>query len=103
MAKCPVARLSDLADSPLKRVEARGVTICLARLDSGEVFALADMCSHEQYELSDGDLDDEFVVCPAHGSCFDVRTGAVSGLPAEKPVATYPVSVVDGEIFVEID
>jgi nitrite reductase/ring-hydroxylating ferredoxin subunit len=31
-----------------------------------------------------------------------VRTGEVSGLPAEEPVATYPVSVADGEIFVEV-
>jgi 3-phenylpropionate/trans-cinnamate dioxygenase ferredoxin subunit len=102
MAKCLVARLTDLKENPLRRVEAEGVPICLARLDSGEVYAISDTCSHDLVELSDGDLDGDVVECPAHGSCFNVRTGEVSGLPATEPVATYPVSVEDGEIFVEV-
>jgi 3-phenylpropionate/trans-cinnamate dioxygenase ferredoxin subunit len=102
MAKCPVARLTDFKEYPLKRVEVDGVPICLARLDSGEVFAISDMCSHDEIELSDGELDGEDVECPAHGSRFNVRTGTVSGLPATAPVATYAVSVADGEISVEV-
>lgn len=102
MSKCPVARLADFKEHPLRRVEVDGIPICLARLDSGEVFAIGDTCSHEEVELSDGELDGEEVECPAHGSRFSVRTGAASGLPANAPVATYPVSVEDGEIFVEV-
>lgn len=102
MAKCPVARLADFNESPLRRVEVDGIPICLARLDSGEVFAISDVCSHEEIELSDGELDGEDVECPAHGSRFNVRTGAVSGLPASEPVATYPVTVENGEISVEV-
>jgi 3-phenylpropionate/trans-cinnamate dioxygenase ferredoxin component len=102
MTKCLVARLTELKENSLKRVEADGVPICLARLDSGEVFAISDVCSHEEIELSDGELDGEDVECPAHGSRFNVRTGAVSGLPASEPVATYPVKVEAGEIFVEV-
>lgn len=102
MAKCLVALLTDIKESTLKRVEANGVPICLARLAGGAVYAISDTCSHEEVELSDGTLDEDVVECPAHGSCFSVRTGAVTGLPATEPVATYPVSVVDGEIFVEV-
>jgi 3-phenylpropionate/trans-cinnamate dioxygenase ferredoxin subunit len=102
MALCPVARLVDLESNPLKRVEVRGVPICLARLADGEVFALSDICSHEEVELSDGELDGEDVECPSHGSRFNVRTGEVSGLPADEPVATYPVTIADGEIFVDV-
>jgi 3-phenylpropionate/trans-cinnamate dioxygenase ferredoxin subunit len=102
MAKCPVARLADLKEDSLKRVDPEGVPICLARLVGGEVFAISDTCSHEQIELSDGELDGEDVECPAHGSRFNVRTGEVSGLPAEAPVATYPVTVDNGEIYVEV-
>jgi 3-phenylpropionate/trans-cinnamate dioxygenase ferredoxin subunit len=94
--------LTELKESSLKRVEAGGVPICLARLENGEVFAISDTCSHEEYELSDGELFDDEVECPAHGSCFSVRTGAVSGLPATDPVATYPVTLEDGEVFVEV-
>src|SRR5258708_34907637 len=102
MGRWPVARLADLKEYPPRRVEVDGVQIWLARLDCGEVFAISDVCSHEEIELSDGELDGEDVECPAHGSRFNVRTGAVSGLPANAPVATYPVSVEDGEIFVEV-
>jgi 3-phenylpropionate/trans-cinnamate dioxygenase ferredoxin subunit len=102
MAKCLVALLTELKESSLKRVEANGIPICLARLEDGEVFAISDICSHEEVELSDGNLDEDVVECPAHGSCFSVRTGEVAGLPASEPVATYPVTVEDGEIFVEI-
>ncbi|HEX3960790.1 MAG TPA: non-heme iron oxygenase ferredoxin subunit [Trebonia sp.] len=102
MTKCLVARLTELKENSLKHVEAEGVPICLARLEDGEVYAINGICSHEQIELSDGMLDDDVVECPLHGSCFNVRTGAVEGLPATEPVATYPVSVEDGEIFVEV-
>jgi 3-phenylpropionate/trans-cinnamate dioxygenase ferredoxin subunit len=102
MAKCPVARLTDFKEDSLKRVEVNGVLVCLARLEGGEVFAISDMCSHDRFELSDGELDGEEVECPAHGSTFNVRTGEVGGLPATEPVATYPVSVEDGEVFVEV-
>jgi 3-phenylpropionate/trans-cinnamate dioxygenase ferredoxin subunit len=71
-------------------------------LADGEVFALSDICSHEEVELSDGELDGEDVECPSHGSRFNVRTGEVSGLPADEPVATYPVTIADGEIFVDV-
>ena len=102
MAKCLVAKLADFEGNPLMAVTAEGKAICLARLGSDEVFALSDICSHEWIELSDGDLDGEDVECPAHGSRFNVRTGEVSGLPAEAPVGTYPVTIENGEIYVEV-
>jgi 3-phenylpropionate/trans-cinnamate dioxygenase ferredoxin subunit len=102
MTRCVVAKLADLEENGLKRVEVDGVPICLARLRGDEVFAISDICSHEQIELSDGYLEGEDVECPAHGSRFDLRTGAVSGLPAEEPVATYRVTVEDGEVVVEV-
>lgn len=102
MSKCIVAALTDLDDRALMRVEANGVPVCLARLASGDVFAISDLCSHEEIELSDGELDGEDVECPAHGSRFNVCTGAVSGLPAEDPVATYPVTIEDGKIIIDV-
>ena len=102
MVKCAVAKLADVKLESLKRVDVEGVPICLARLASGELFAVNDMCSHEDIELSDGELDGDDVECPAHGSRFNVRTGDVSGLPAEDPVATYSVTIEDGEVFVAV-
>jgi 3-phenylpropionate/trans-cinnamate dioxygenase ferredoxin subunit len=97
-----VAGLDDIKPGGLMRVEAGDVPICLARLAGGEVYAISDVCSHEQVELSDGDLQGTEVECPAHSSRFNVLTGDADGFPAEKPVPTYPVTVDGDDIYVEV-
>ncbi|MEM7335826.1 MAG: Rieske 2Fe-2S domain-containing protein, partial [Chloroflexota bacterium] len=42
---------------------------------SGEFFAIADLCSHDDGPLEDGSLEGYSVECPRHGACFDIRTG----------------------------
>ena len=78
--------------------------VALYRLNDG-YYATEDTCSHAQASLAAGDIDlDECTVeCPYHASLFDIRTGQVLALPASKPVKTYPVKVVDDEVFVEVD
>lgn len=69
----------------------------------GELYAIEDRCSHDDGPLAEGDFDAaaRVVVCPRHGAEFDVRTGAPRTLPAYLPVATFPVSIVDGIVVVE--
>lgn len=63
-------------------------------------FCLEDLCSHQEYPLSDGILEDCRVKCALHGSWFDLRTGEALNLPAVKTVRTFPVKVQDGAIWV---
>ena len=72
---------------------------------SGELLAIEDRCSHDDGELVLGTLDEErcTVECPRHGSLFDLRTGKPLTLPAYVPVETFPVSVEDGVIKLEVD
>jgi 3-phenylpropionate/trans-cinnamate dioxygenase ferredoxin component len=102
MTRCRVANLYDIKPGELKRVEVDGTPICLARLENGELFALSDICSHEDVELSDGDLQGMEVECPAHGSRFHVQTGDVRGLPAESPVPTYRLTIEDDDVYVDV-
>ena len=71
----------------------------------GETLAMEDRCSHDDGELIEGELDEDActIECPRHGSLFDLRSGKPLNLPAYVPVDTFPVSVVDGVIRVEID
>lgn len=71
----------------------------------GEVLAIEDRCSHDDGDLMEGDVDADTcsVECPRHGSVFDLRTGKPLNLPAYVPVDTFPVSVDDGVIRVEVD
>ena len=72
---------------------------------AGEVLAIEDRCSHDDGPLVEGEFDEESctVECPRHGSRFDLQSGRPLTLPAYQPVETFPVSVEDGIIRVEID
>ena len=68
----------------------------------GTFHAISDTCSHAEASLSEGDVDGCYVMCPLHGSEFDVRTGEVINLPATSPVESFLVEVKDGDLIVTI-
>jgi 3-phenylpropionate/trans-cinnamate dioxygenase ferredoxin subunit len=87
--------------------EALAVTIgrydvAVAR-NEDEVFAVENICSHAAVALSEGEVADCTVECWLHGSRFDLRTGKPTGLPATEPIATFPVDVRDGDVYVDVD
>jgi 3-phenylpropionate/trans-cinnamate dioxygenase ferredoxin subunit len=70
----------------------------------GELYAIEDRCSHDDGPLCEGDWDEDLcrVICPRHGSAFDLSTGTPRSLPATEPVETYPVRVVDGTVVLDL-
>lgn len=73
------------------------------RTESGEFFATQDSCTHEKWSLGeDGDLDGYEIECPLHMARFDIRSGKALCLPATVALATYPVEVVDQDVYVVI-
>ena len=102
MTRQRVGRTTDLPLESLTQVEVDGIPICLVHAEDGNFYALGDTCSHEDYSLSEGDLWEMSVECPRHGSRFDLRTGKVTGLPAVIPAKTYPVTIENDEIYVEV-
>ena len=97
-----VADVGECSPGELLGVEADGSYLVLANVD-GDIYALEDRCSHQDYPLSDGDLRDGTLECMYHGACFDVTSGRATQLPAIKPVKTFNVDVRDSEIFVEVE
>lgn len=69
---------------------------------AGELFAIADLCSHDNGPLGEGDLEDHEIICPRHGARFSVTDGRVLALPAVEDIPAYPVRVADGQIEVGI-
>lgn len=94
-----VAELSEIPPGTSRRVEVNGYTIALFNI-GGQVYAIDDTCTHEQASLSEGTLHGEIVACPRHGARFHVPTGRVLSLPAVRSVATYPVRVEGGAVYV---
>jgi 3-phenylpropionate/trans-cinnamate dioxygenase ferredoxin component len=102
MAFLRACALADLRDDAALGVHVDGQDVALAR-HGEEIFAVEDMCSHANVALSEGDIEDCTVECWLHGSKFDLRTGKPTGLPATEPVATFPVDVRDGDVYVDIE
>jgi 3-phenylpropionate/trans-cinnamate dioxygenase ferredoxin subunit len=96
--------LEELPDGSMRLIHGAGSTIGLYRC-AGSLYAIEDRCSHDDGPLCEGEWDCVAceVVCPRHGSRFDLRTGNALSLPAYMPVETYPVRVrEDGMIVIDL-
>ena len=84
--------------------EVTGTPILVFNLD-GDLYALEDRCSHEDFELSAGPFDPVTgtIECVLHGSRFDVRNGHALNPPAYAPVAQLPVKVEEGAVWTRDD
>lgn len=91
---------SELAGGALRRVEVDGTPVLVARAASGDVCAIADTCTHLGGPLHEGTREGDSVVCPWHGSRFDLRTGAVEHGPAVFPERRYETRVGEGKVEV---
>ncbi|HSG46183.1 MAG TPA: non-heme iron oxygenase ferredoxin subunit [Longimicrobiales bacterium] len=95
-----VAGEGECPPGQLLAVTAEGEKVVLANVD-GDLYALQDRCSHANFPLHDGFLEEKELECLHHGAKFDVCTGAATRLPAIRPVKTYPVEVRDGDVFIQ--
>jgi nitrite reductase/ring-hydroxylating ferredoxin subunit len=95
-----VAKLADLPDGELFAVDAPdGEPVCLVNV-GGEIYALHDCCSHQEFPISAGALmQDGTIECPLHGARFDARTGRVREGPAVDDIAPYAVRVEQDTIL----
>lgn len=101
MAAVEVAREEDVPPGKVIRVWVNDEPVGIYNI-GGELFAIGDVCTHEDFSLSDGELiEDHEVECALHGSRFDLRTGRALCLPAVGAVPTYTVWVENGAIMVE--
>jgi 3-phenylpropionate/trans-cinnamate dioxygenase ferredoxin component len=95
-----VGRADEVAKGSAISVEVDGIDIAVVHADDDQFYAVRDECSHAAIPLSEGEIDGCTLECWLHGSRFDLRTGEPTGLPAVEPVATFPVEVRDGDIYV---
>ncbi len=92
-----VLREEELGED-VRRVEVDGVAVAVTRARSGEPCAIAATCSHLGGPLDEGERDGDTIVCPWHGSRFDLCTGDVEGGPAVFPQPRYDARIRDGQV-----
>ena len=79
-----------------------GAKVALYRV-AGTIYATADMCTHGEASLSEeGIISGKIVECTFHFGTFDVTTGEPTGMPCEIALKTYPVTVVNGQVQIEV-
>src|SRR5579885_3048859 len=67
---------TELKDGELKKADVAGVPVLLLR-KGGKIEAIVERCSHLGGPLSEGELIENSVRCPWHGSRFCLETGRV--------------------------
>lgn len=96
-----IGKISELEDNEIEAFPAEGRLIAVARIGD-RFYAIDDRCTHKECSLSEGLLEEETVICPCHGSEFDLATGEPRALPAKEAVERFDV-IVDGEdVYVKI-
>jgi 3-phenylpropionate/trans-cinnamate dioxygenase ferredoxin subunit len=94
--------LSELTSGVPLRVELDELDVAVIRVQE-QIFVIEDVCSHAEVPLSQGEVEGCTIECVLHGSRFDLRTGKPTGPPANQPVAVFPTSIVDGDVYADLD
>jgi 3-phenylpropionate/trans-cinnamate dioxygenase ferredoxin subunit len=98
----PAATLAEVPPSGILKVRVQNLPLVLTSV-GGDVFAVADRCSHEDVPLSLGCIHGDTIKCSYHGSRFSLRTGEPMDEPADEPIRVYPVKVESGMVMVGIE
>lgn len=98
MRKIYIANLADIAYGQMHCREVGGETVLIANTDAG-LHAIGGQCTHESASLCKGALKGNNVMCPLHGSLFDITTGEPDGDPADIPVKCYKIEIIGGDVY----
>jgi len=92
-----VAGADECPDGERIFIEIDDEYIIIINID-GNYFSIADLCSHDNGPLDDGEVEGHCIICPRHGARFDLKTGDAMTLPAVHGIPSYPVRTKDGNI-----
>lgn len=92
---------ADLAPGTALRIEIEDLALAVFNV-GGEYYVTDDQCTHGPGLLSEGYIEDDVVECNFHNGQFNIRTGAVMAPPCMVPVKTYPATVIDGKVTIEV-
>ncbi len=98
-----VASVSDIPEGEVRVVTcASGRSLAVSNIE-GELFAIDNVCTHDDGPLGEGQLRRGRVICPRHGAAFDARTGRALTLPAVRGVNAYDVTVDGEDVLVDCE
>ncbi len=94
-----IASSDDVPVDGTLRCHLKGQAVCLYNV-AGTVYATDDTCTHADASLADGFIvNGTEIECPYHQGRFDIGTGKATRAPCKIDLRTYPLKVIDGEVF----
>jgi len=96
------ASVDEVPPGRVKVVEIKDEDVALCNVE-GQIYAVADICTHDGGSLGAGHLLGDEIECPRHGARFNVRTGEVKTLPAIIPIPAFEVKIEGDDIYVDVD
>jgi nitrite reductase/ring-hydroxylating ferredoxin subunit len=96
-----VCHVSEIVEGTARGVEVGDRRLALYNI-GGTFYATDDRCTHARASLSEGFIEGDVIECPLHGGRFHIPTGEPLAPPVRVAVRTYPVEVIEGEIYVRI-
>lgn len=94
--------VDDIEEEAVMRFEHHDHIFAIFHGPNGDFYATDGYCTHEKAHLWEGIVDDYEIECPLHFGSFDYRTGDPTVAPACVKLKTYPVTVKDGSIFIDL-
>ncbi len=94
--------VDDIEPEDVIRFDHGGRTFALYRTEDDRYFATDGLCTHQQVHLSGGLVMGAIIECPKHNGRFDFTTGKAKGAPACVDLATYPVKIERGRLFIDL-
>jgi nitrite reductase/ring-hydroxylating ferredoxin subunit len=94
------AEFEDLEGGKLVEVSGQKIAMCIL---GGTYYAIENGCPHRGGPLAEGMVAGDEVICPWHGSRFNIKTGVVLTPPAPRGVKSFPVRVAGNDVEVEIE
>ena len=103
-----IATTDEISRGEMKSFIIKDKEILIANVH-GEFFAIDNRCSHMGGNLSEGTLENDIIICPRHGSSFNIRNGeAVNGPKIlifkldTKNLRVYKIEIRGNDIMIEV-
>lgn len=96
-----LCRTNEVSEGELKQFTLKGVEILVIK-NTGQLYCLDARCTHAGAPLVEGELKDDVLKCPWHGSRFNIRNGIVIKGPARKQLRVYNSIIEEDHLLVEL-
>lgn len=97
-----LCKTEEVEEGSALKVETGDLILAVYNVE-GEYFVTDDTCTHGPGSLSEGFVDGDVVECNFHNGQFNIKTGEVVSPPCMVPIKTYPTSVENGMVVIEVD